>query len=71
MTNKYRLLLNCRQAQELLSQGMDRPLQLSERLRLKMHLTICEPCTNFSRQMQLLRGAMQRLTPFHDEEKKS
>ncbi|WP_338846489.1 zf-HC2 domain-containing protein [Massilia sp. W12] len=57
---KYRILLTCQQAQELVSQGMDRKLHLHEQTRLRMHLSICAACRTFSSQMQLLRGAMQR-----------
>jgi predicted anti-sigma-YlaC factor YlaD len=52
------LLLNCKQTHQLVSQGLDRPLTFSERAKVKLHLGICESCSNFSGQMTLLRKAM-------------
>jgi hypothetical protein len=54
-------MLSCKQATQLVSQGLDRRLGLLERLALRLHLAICEGCTNFSRQMALLHKAMKRL----------
>jgi hypothetical protein len=52
------LLPNCKQTHKLVSEGMDRRLTLAERTKMKLHLSICESCTNFNGQMQLLRKAM-------------
>jgi predicted anti-sigma-YlaC factor YlaD len=52
------LLPNCKQTHQLLSQGLDRRLSLAERTKVKLHLSICESCTNFNGQMALLRKAM-------------
>lgn len=56
------LLLNCKQAHQMLSEGLDRDLNFAERARLKLHLSICDSCTNFSNQMQILRKAMRKLS---------
>ena len=53
--------LSCREASRLLSQSMDRPLGLGERLRLRVHLAVCDACSNFSRQLKILRRALARL----------
>ena len=55
------MILSCREATRLASQGLDRKLRFSERVRLRAHLVICAGCMNFSRQIQLLRNAVQRL----------
>lgn len=55
------LLPNCREIHQLTMEGMDRPLSWSERVRMRGHMAICEACTNFSAQMQLMRAAMSRL----------
>ena len=52
--------LNCKQASELISQSMERRLSWGERWRLRWHLFLCEACTQFKRQMEFLRAAMQR-----------
>jgi hypothetical protein len=46
----------------MLSEGLDRDLSLFERLRLRLHLGICDACTNFKGQMLLLRQAMRKLS---------
>jgi predicted anti-sigma-YlaC factor YlaD len=55
------MMLSCRQVTRLVSQGLDRDLGFTERVRLRVHLAICEGCTNFSRQMAFLRKAMAKL----------
>ncbi|PXX41850.1 zf-HC2 domain-containing protein [Undibacterium pigrum] len=54
------LFLACKQAHQLISEGMDRPLSLPERAQLKMHLAICHYCTGFNGQMSFLRQAMRQ-----------
>jgi predicted anti-sigma-YlaC factor YlaD len=53
--------LTCREVSRLVSQGLDRELGFAERVRLRVHLAICDGCTNFSRQMAFLRRAMAKL----------
>ena len=53
-------MLNCRQATELMSQEQDRPLALSERIGLRLHVWICAGCRNYRRQMAVLRAACRR-----------
>lgn len=51
----------CREVHRLVSEGLDRNLTLVERARMRLHLMICEACTNFETQMQLIRRAMHKL----------
>jgi len=55
------MMLSCKEASRLLSQGLDRRLGFAERLALRLHLLICDGCTNFSKQVAFLRKAMARL----------
>lgn len=55
------MMLSCKQVTRLISQGLDRDLGFTERVRLRVHLAICEGCTNFSTQVTLLRQAMAKL----------
>ena len=55
------LLIPCRHAHELLSERMDRPLPTGDRLRLWLHLRICDMCARIERQMDFMRRAMRRL----------
>jgi predicted anti-sigma-YlaC factor YlaD len=50
----------CREVHQLTSESLDRRLTLRERVRVRLHLMVCEACTAFGAQMQLLRRAMVR-----------
>lgn len=54
-------MLSCKEATQLLSQGQDRPLALRERLSLRVHLLICEACSNFRRQIDFIGRASRQL----------
>ena len=54
-------MIDCKHAARLMSRAMDDRLPLWDRARLRLHLLICDTCTNARRQMQLLRQAVQRL----------
>jgi predicted anti-sigma-YlaC factor YlaD len=56
------MMLSCKEATQLVSQGLDRRLKLWERVTLRVHLAICDGCTHFSRQMAVLRRAVRRLS---------
>jgi hypothetical protein len=56
------LRITCQQASRLLSQREDEPLPLGKRVRLRLHLAVCDACTNVARQFATLRLAMQKLT---------
>jgi hypothetical protein len=53
--------LKCREAARLASQRMDHPLSFGERVSLRVHLAICDGCTNFTKQVAFLRRAVERL----------
>jgi hypothetical protein len=55
------MMLSCKEAARLVSQGLDRKLGFGERVTLRVHLAICDGCTNFKRQVAFLREAMSRL----------
>ncbi len=50
-------MLNCKQASELRSQALDRKISLREKVLLKLHLLICHGCSNFSKQVTVMREA--------------
>ncbi|MFC0351133.1 zf-HC2 domain-containing protein [Undibacterium danionis] len=56
-----RLFYTCKQAHQKLSENLDRELSLVERTQLKIHLGMCDSCTNFGRQMKTIRMAMQAM----------
>jgi len=53
----------CREVHRLVSEGMDRELTVVERTRMRLHLLVCEACTRFNGQMDMLRQAMRKGPP--------
>lgn len=47
-------MLNCKNATALVSQGLEQPLPLRQRLALRLHLTICHWCRDYARQIRFL-----------------
>jgi len=61
-----KLMLNCKQASQMISQSLDNPLSWSERSKLKLHLFMCGACSRFKQQLRLLSNAVHRIK--HDTE---
>ena len=59
--------INCRQATHLLLQGEDQPLGWADRLRLRLHLMICQACPRFVRQVAFMRTAVGRWRAYRDQ----
>ena len=55
-------MLSCKQSSQLISQSLDRPLTMRERVALKLHLFVCKYCKRFSQHMQCLRVAIKKMT---------
>jgi len=47
-------MMNCTRATRLASESLERPLQLHERLGLRLHLMMCSGCRCFDEQAQQL-----------------
>ena len=57
---RYWLLRNlpaCQQTVALISESMERPLSLQERIKLKLHLWICVWCQWYMEHLQVIRDA--------------
>ena len=52
-------MLSCKQTSQIISQSLDRPLTMRERVALKLHLLVCKYCKRFSQQVQTLRVAIK------------
>jgi hypothetical protein len=48
--------MNCRNATRLMSEAQERPLTITERMSLKLHVLMCSSCHNFKDQMNTLRS---------------
>ena len=55
------MLLNCKHATQLASRELDKRLPLRQRLALRLHLLMCDACTQFVRQLRLMRKALAQL----------
>jgi predicted anti-sigma-YlaC factor YlaD len=55
------MMLSCKEVTRLVSRGLDRELGFAERVKLRVHLAICDGCTNFREQVAFVREAMARL----------
>jgi hypothetical protein len=61
-------MLTCHEATRMLSEAQERPLQLSERAKLRMHLVVCRFCREFESQVNFLRSATRAyLRPDKDD----
>jgi hypothetical protein len=60
-------MLSCREASQLLSDRLDRPLRTWERFGLRIHLAVCRGCTQADQQLQFIRKAMSKLGSRRDE----
>ena len=49
------MMMNCKEATQLLSEKLDRPLNAKEKVSLGFHTTMCPSCRYFSHQMEDLR----------------
>ena len=49
------MILSCRKAAELISISRERPLRFWEQIRLRVHLWMCAYCTQYYRQMLVMR----------------
>lgn len=58
-------LHSCKRVAELLSQSLDEPLGMLDRLRLRMHLSMCDNCRRVERQLNGLHALSAQL--FADE----
>ena len=50
----------CHEVHRLVSEGQDRDLSVVEKIRVRLHLVVCDACTTFNAQMRFLRKAMHR-----------
>lgn len=54
-------MLNCKQNSALLSQSLDRPITLREKMAMRMHLMMCRGCRNFEKQIAFIHKAAREL----------
>lgn len=60
-------MLSCKEANRLKSQELDRKLSLGERIGLKLHVSMCEGCSNARKQMSIVRSACKQAFALDDK----
>lgn len=62
---------SCERAAELMSQALDEPLAFTDRVRLRIHLSMCGDCQEVERQIATLHALMPQVglmdLDMHDE----
>ena len=61
-------MLSCKEANRLMSQELDRKLFWNERIGLKLHVSMCDGCSNFRKQMSVVRSACKHAFASYDKE---
>jgi hypothetical protein len=54
-------MLTCKDTTQLISRSMDASLPIVQRIRLRLHLLICEWCARYERQLFLIRETLRHL----------
>ncbi|TPQ29060.1 zf-HC2 domain-containing protein [Methylomonas koyamae] len=61
---------SCHDISSLVSKGLDKKLPFSDRLAIRVHITMCSHCRNFERQTKFIRKTaqiyIQRIEHFTD-----
>lgn len=52
---------SCKRVAELLSQSLDEPLSLTDRIRMGMHFSLCGDCQNVKQQLTALQALTAHL----------
>lgn len=53
-------MLTCKEVSMLLSQAQDASPGLRATLNMKLHLMLCDGCTNFQKQLEFIRVALRQ-----------
>lgn len=61
-----RFMISCQEASQLVSQQIDRPLNLKDRLHLRAHLLICKACPTLHQKFEILHRVGQQFL-LHEE----
>lgn len=51
----------CQEVSRLASDSLDRPLSLLEKLRFRIHLSVCRNCRNYTENMHLIHKATEMM----------
>ncbi len=51
-------MLSCKEAAQLVSEGLDRELSFWQRMSLRLHVLMCRACSRYTRQVKALDAAV-------------
>ena len=57
----HKLRVTCRDTTSLISELMDHRLPLGKRMRLKFHLTLCDVCRFYQKQLEVIQALARKL----------
>jgi len=57
----FGLIPDCKEVTRMVSESMDTELPWGQRMKMRMHLSMCKYCSRFKKQLELLRKASQSL----------
>tara|TARA_R110001606_G_scaffold384335_1_gene547136 strand:+ start:361 stop:552 length:192 start_codon:yes stop_codon:yes gene_type:complete len=63
-------MIKCKQATQMLSEKLDRPLSAKEKINLAMHTAMCGPCRQFGKQMETIRELSKSYTKIKEADEK-
>ena len=52
---------SCKTASELIDIRYEKPLSISENIRLRIHLSMCKQCLQYSKQSKIIDDAIQKM----------
>lgn len=61
-------MINCKEASRLMSEGLDRDLDLGQRMALRLHLLVCTACSRVKAQVAFLRKEVAKFPGPEGEE---
>lgn len=61
-------MLTCKEANRLMSEELDRKLSWRERFGIKVHVSMCNGCSNFRKQMTFLRSACKQASSTNERD---
>ncbi len=53
-------MLSCKEATQLVSEGLDRELSFWQRMSLRLHVLMCRACSRYTRQVKALDEAVSK-----------
>lgn len=53
-------MVTCKEVSKLLSQAQDKSPGFRVRFNLRLHLMLCDGCTNFQKQLEFIRIALRK-----------